>query len=88
MEYELKLYISGNSGNSRKAMNNLKDITHALTEETCNVEVIDIAEIPQKAIEDRIIATPVLTKVSPLPIRRVIGDLSDKDNVIFMLGLK
>lgn len=88
MKYELKLYISGDGGHGRRAISNMNEITDSLTAGECEMEVIDIVNTPAAAIADHIIATPALVKVSPLPIRKVIGDLSDKDKVLFMLGLK
>ena len=52
-----------------------------------NLEVIDIIENPEQTEKDRILVTPTLEKVSPEPVRRIIGDLSDKEKLLPALGL-
>ena len=88
MKYILKLYITGKTANSQKAIDNLKNI---LCEPSLvgryDLEIIDILEHPQLAEDEKIFATPVLIKKLPLPLRKVIGDLSDREKVLLGLDL-
>ncbi|MCG6551550.1 MAG: circadian clock protein KaiB [Candidatus Magnetominusculus sp. LBB02] len=86
--YLLKLYITGKTPKSERAIANLQNIcTHELQSQY-EMVVIDILERPQLAEDEKILATPTLIKVLPLPIRRVIGDLSDTDKVLVGLDLQ
>lgn len=55
-------------------------------DQACEVEVIDVLEFPERAEEDRILATPTLIRESPLPRRRITGDLSDATRVLQLIG--
>ena len=83
----LKLYIMGETPNSQRAMDNLNDILEKESKDLYTLEVIDVLKNPQAASEDKILATPTLIKVSSVPARRIIGDLSDREKVMSGLGL-
>lgn len=85
--YVLKLYIAGNTPNSLRALNNLKDILEKELRGGYSLKVIDVLENPQLAEEDKILATPTLAKVLPPPVRKVIGDLSNREKVLIGLDL-
>ena len=88
MKCLLKLYVTGETPNSINAIANLKRICKEELEEVdYEIKVIDILKEPQLAEDDRILATPTLIKDLPLPIRRVIGDLSNKEKVLLGLDL-
>jgi circadian clock protein KaiB len=86
--YKLRLYVTPRTPNSQRAINNL----HALCQEDLpvrlDVEVIDVTEHPALAERDKILATPTLVKRSPEPVRKVIGDLSDREKVLLSLDIK
>ena len=84
--YILKLYISGNSPRAQAAIANLKRICEEDLAGRYSLEIVDVLENPGAAETDKILATPTLVKQLPPPLRRVIGDLSDKDKVL--LGLE
>ena len=86
-KYILKLYITGNTGNSQRAINNLNKIIEPELKGFYTLEIIDVLNDPEKATEDNILATPTLIKVSPKPVRKIIGDLSDKVAVLSGLDL-
>jgi circadian clock protein KaiB len=86
-KYILRLYIAGTAPNSLMALANLNAISKAYLIEGYNLEIIDILESPLRAIQDGILATPTLVKVSPPPETRAFGNLSDRDQVLAMLGL-
>ncbi|WP_299486534.1 circadian clock KaiB family protein [Acaryochloris sp. IP29b_bin.137] len=78
----LKLYISGYSLLSRRAVTNLKQICRVEFEENCDIEIIDVIKSPQLAELANITVTPTLVKESPPPIKRLVGDLSQSERVI------
>src|SRR5207247_5584168 len=84
--YLLKLYVTGTSPRTQLAISNLNRICEQELQGQYKLEIIDVLEHPQVAEDDRILATPTLIKQLPPPLRRVIGDLSDKDKVL--LGLE
>lgn len=85
-KYVLKLYVSGRSARTDRAVANLQRICAEELGNQYELEIIDVVEQPQVAEDERILATPTLIKQLPPPLRRVIGDLSDKDKVL--LGLE
>jgi circadian clock protein KaiB len=84
--YVLKLYIAGQSVRSQRAMANLREICDRLAQR-CELIIVDVLERPQLAEDDRILATPTVIRQSPLPVRRVIGDLSDSEKLVQWLNL-
>ena len=86
--YRLKLYITvRETRNSIKLLNDLMAILEKELEEPYSLEVIDVLDHPQKAIDDKIFVTPTLLKVDPPPIKKIIGNLSDVERVLETLGL-
>src|SRR5690348_16323312 len=85
-KYILKLYISGDSPRAKAAIANLERICREDLAGLYSLEIIDVLKNPGAAEADKILATPTLVKQLPPPLRRVIGDLSDKDKVL--LGLE
>ena len=84
-KYVLKLYVTDNTVNSTKALESLKRILNKDLKGLYKLKVIDVLKNPQLAEEDKILATPALVRVLPRPVRKIIGDLSDKEKVL--LGL-
>ena len=84
--YLLKLYVTGSSARAETAIGNLTRICEQELGGLYQLEIIDVLEHPQLAENDKVLATPTLIKQLPPPLRRVIGDLSDKDKVL--LGLE
>ena len=87
MKYVLKLYVTGHTTSSVRAITNLKKLLASELNGLYDLTVIDVLKNPQLAEEDKILATPTLTKVLPPPISRIIGDLSDREKVLFGLDL-
>ena len=83
----LKLFVTGASPNSAKAVSNLKDICEKYFENRYELEIIDVYQQPIKASEEQIVALPMLLKFLPPPIKRFIGDLSDTQKVLKGLGI-
>lgn len=85
--YVLKLYVAGNTPNSVRALKILKNILEKDFQGVYALKVIDVLKNPQLAEEDKILATPTLSKVLPPPVRKIIGDLSDREKVLIGLDL-
>ena len=85
--YILKLYVAGNTPNSMRALKTLREILETDFRGVYALKVIDVLKSPQLAEEDKILATPTLSKILPPPVRRIIGDLSDRDKVLIGLDL-
>jgi circadian clock protein KaiB len=86
--YILKLYVTGASPQSVQAINNLKQICEKHLEGRYSLEVIDLYKNPGLAAGEQIIAAPTLIKKLPLPLRRIIGDMSNTARVLVGLDLK
>jgi len=83
----LKLYVTGQTPNSLRAIKNLQALCDSKLSDDFELKVIDILKEPQLAEDDKIIATPTLVKMLPPPIRKVIGDLSNQGQVLLGLDL-
>lgn len=84
----LRLYVVGESPNSLRAVSNAQAMCRQYLANKHTLEIVDILEEPLRPIKDGILATPTLVKLSPAPVSRVIGDLSDTAAVLLALGLK
>ena len=84
----LRLYVAGKAPNSVHAIANAKALFLEPGASEYALEIVDLMVHPSRALTDGIIVTPTLLKVSPPPIRRVIGTLSDADEVLAALGTK
>jgi circadian clock protein KaiB len=87
-EYVLRLFVSGFTPRSQRAIANLKDICERHLAGRYRIEVVDLHQSPDLARDEQIIATPTLMKVRPFPPQRVIGDLSQVDKVLHSLDIK
>lgn len=85
--YILKLYVTGKTPRAELAIANLRRICEEELRGEYEMQVIDVLEHPQLAEDEKILATPTLIKRLPPPLRRVIGDLSDKDKVLLGLNV-
>lgn len=83
----LSLYITGRTPRSEQAIANLHHLCDERLGDQYHLEIIDVLEQPELAEKNKIIATPTLIRISPAPPRRIIGDLSDLDQVASGLGL-
>jgi circadian clock protein KaiB len=85
--YVLRLYVTGMTSRSSRAVNNLRAICDEYLEGRYDLEVIDIYQQPVLATGEQIVAAPTLIKKLPLPLRRIIGDMSNRDGVLLGLDL-
>ena len=84
----LRLYITGQTPASQRAIANMRHLCEKELKEQIDVEIVDVLEHPQLAEDEKILATPTLIKEVPPPLRRIIGDLSDKEKVLIGLDMK
>jgi circadian clock protein KaiB len=85
--YKLRLFITGSTPRSTRAIENMRRICQEHLEGQYDLEVIDVYQNPEATRELQIVATPTLVKILPEPLRRIIGDLSDKERVLAGLNL-
>jgi circadian clock protein KaiB len=88
VKYLLKLYVTGQTPRSRRAIDNLRGICEQELLGRYEMHVIDVLDRPQLAEDEKILATPTVVKELPVPIRRIIGDLSDAEKVLLGLDLR
>jgi circadian clock protein KaiB len=87
-QYVLRLYVAGLTPRSRNAIANITSICEEYLLGRYDLEVIDVFKRPVLAREEQIIATPTLVKKLPAPLRRFIGDLSEKEKVLVGLDMR
>ncbi len=85
--FVLKLYVSGMTLRSRRAIDNIQKLCEEHLAGGYDLEIIDIYQQPALAKGDQIIAVPTLVKKLPVPLRRVIGDMSDPGRILLALGV-
>ena len=85
--YQLRLYITGTTPRSSHAIANIRALCDEFLPGHYDLEVIDIYQQPTEAAREQIIAAPTLVKELPIPAKRLIGDLSDRDKVMVGLSL-
>jgi circadian clock protein KaiB len=86
-QHVFKLYIMGSSSRSSKAIDNLRSFCEEFMPAAYHLTIIDVLEDPSAAELDKIFATPTLIKHEPPPIRRLVGDLADRDLLSRMLDI-
>jgi circadian clock protein KaiB len=83
----LKLYIAGRTPRGEEAIAGIRTICERELHDDYELVVIDVLERPEMAASDRVLATPTLVKELPPPRRRVVGDLTDREQVLAGLDL-
>ena len=86
--YQLRLYVTGSTASSIRAVQNLKRICEEHLTDEYDLEVIDIYQRPELAKGEHIIAAPTLVKMLPHPLKRLIGDMSNEERVLIGLDLR
>ena len=85
--FVLRLFVTGNTVRSSQAVANVRALCEEYLSRRYDLEVVDIYQQPKEAAKDQIIAAPTLIKKLPAPIKRLIGDLSNRDKVLVGLDL-
>lgn len=88
VQYELRLYVAGQTAKSLAAFANLKRICESHLQGEYRIEVIDLIKTPQLAAGDQILAVPTLVRRLPEPIKKIIGDLSNEERVLVGLDIQ
>jgi circadian clock protein KaiB len=86
--YVLRLYVTGMTPRSLEALRTIKALCEEHLQGRYDLEVVDIYQHPRLAQDEQIIAVPTLVKQLPAPLRRLIGNLSDRERVLFGLDLR
>lgn len=87
-QYDLRLYVAGQTPKSMAAIANLKHICDTHLAGRYSIQIIDLVETPQLAIRDHILAIPTLIRRLPEPLKRIIGDMSKAERVIVGLDIE
>jgi circadian clock protein KaiB len=87
-EWQLRLYVAGNTARSAAAFENLQRLCESHLAGRYSIEVIDLLRNPKLAAGDQILAVPTLVRKFPEPIRKIIGDLSNEERVLVGLDVK
>lgn len=85
--FSFRLYVAGDTQNSIQALRELSDICDTLLANRHEIEVVDVFSEPERALADGIFLTPMLLKLSPLPMCRIVGTLGQRSLVLRTLGL-
>lgn len=85
--YKLRLFITGSTPRSARAIENLRRICEENLKGRYDIEVVDVYQNPDATRDLQVVATPTLVKILPEPLRRIIGDLSDKERVLAGLNV-
>lgn len=86
--WELRLYIAGFTPRAARAFENLKAICEENLKGLYSIEIIDLLKNPRLARGDQIVAVPTLVRKLPAPVRKIIGDLSDRERVLVGLDVR
>jgi len=86
--WDLRLYVAGQTPKSIAALANLKKICEEHLQEKYRIEIIDLVRNPQLARKDQILAIPTLVRSLPMPIKKIIGDLSNTERVLLGLDVQ
>jgi circadian clock protein KaiB len=85
--YRFRLYVAGDAANSLAAIANLRALCERCLAGVYQVELIDVLTEPLRALADGVLMTPMLIKIAPLPVRRIIGSLSEAATILLALDL-
>lgn len=87
VRFRFRLYVARDAQNSVQALANISALCEAHLRDRYELEVVDVFKDSNRALEDRVFLTPTLIKLSPLPVRRIVGTLSHTATVLQVLGL-
>ena len=87
-QMKFRLYIAGDAPNSLQAVANLRAICQEYLSGLHEIEIVDVIIHPKKALDDGVMLTPTLVKLDPDPVRKIIGNLSNRQAVLQAFGLQ
>ena len=88
LDYVLRLFVTGHTEKSMRAVRNIRTLCEKHLPGAYELEVIDVYQQPELAVEHQLVAAPTLFKLLPLPPRKMIGDMSDSGRVLAGLGIR
>jgi circadian clock protein KaiB len=83
--FKFRLFVAGDAANSMEAVSNLQALCREHLPERHEIEVVDVLREPKRALEEGVLLTPMLVRVSPDPIRKIVGNLSHAKPLMKML---
>jgi len=86
--FKFRLYVAGDTQNSAQAMNNLTALCREHLPDDHEIEIVDVFRHPKRALADGIFMTPTLVKLAPLPVRKIVGTLSNRELVLQTVGME
>jgi circadian clock protein KaiB len=86
-KYALRLYVTGLTPRSTRAIESVRAVCEEHLAGHYDLEIIDVYQTPSRIIEDQIVAIPTLVKASPVPVRFMVGDMSNRERLLLGLGL-
>jgi circadian clock protein KaiB len=86
-QFVLRLYVTGTTARSTRAIANLRELCEEHLPDRYELQVVDVYQQPELAARERLVAVPTLVKRLPLPLRRLVGDLSNRQRVLAELDL-
>jgi circadian clock protein KaiB len=86
-KYVLRLYVTGLTPRSTRAIKIVRSVCEEHLPGQYDLEIIDVYQMPSRISEDDVIAIPTLVKCKPSPVRRIIGDMTDRERLLVGLGL-
>lgn len=86
-QFKFRLYVAGDGPHSIEAIANLHALCREHLPERHEIDVVDVLSEPQRALTDGVMLTPLLVKLSPPPVRKIMGTLSQRNSVLLALGL-
>lgn len=85
--FKFRLYVAGNGPHSTQALANLRELCAQELADRHEIEIVDVLLDPQRALDDRVLLTPLLVKLAPAPLRKIVGNLSQRVPFMEALGL-
>jgi circadian clock protein KaiB len=85
--FVLRLFVTGMTPRSTRAIRAVRDLCESRLKDRFDLEIVDVYQQPQLIQDEQIVATPTLVKYQPAPLRRIIGDMTDRNRLCFGLGL-
>ena len=85
--FKFRLYVAGDGPHSVQAIANLNALCREYLAERHEIEIVDVLHEPQRALDDKVMLTPMLVKLLPAPVRKIIGSLSQRETLLQSLGL-
>ena len=86
--FKFRLFVAGDTQNSTEAIANLSAFCRKHLPNRHEIEVVDVLREPQRAMKDSVFMTPTLVKLSPSPVRQIVGTLSEPHTLLQVLGLR